>query len=165
MDDCFILPKLFYSQQKLWYCKNPENSHIRKHCYYNPNIWTIWAASWQNQQNYLCAQQRLRSAWHLPSLIRVFAVRTKKHLVLSYPLSTQRRLWSDWAIAQAILSLRCAHRSFCWFCHAVAHMVLPKSNASVRCWWNGKHCWPWSVWFGSTFFSPDLSVPKIGWLW
>ena len=42
----------------------------------------IWAATWQNQQNG-CA----------PSLIRVFAVRMKKHLVLSYALSVQRRLW------------------------------------------------------------------------
>ena len=37
---------------------------------------------------------------HLPSLIRVFAVRMKKLWVLSYPLSAQRRLWSDWADAQ-----------------------------------------------------------------
>ena len=29
---------------------------------------------------------------HLPSLIRVFAVRMEKALVLSYPLSRQRRL-------------------------------------------------------------------------
>ena len=34
---------------------------------------------------------------HPPSLIRVFAVRMKKHWVLSYPLSAQQRLWSDWA--------------------------------------------------------------------
>ena len=34
---------------------------------------------------------------HLPSLIRVFAVRMKKAWVLSYPLSAQRRLWSNWA--------------------------------------------------------------------
>ena len=40
-----------------------------------------------------------------PSLIRVFAVRMKKPWFLSYPLSTQRRLWSDWV------------QSFCWFCH------------------------------------------------
>ena len=33
---------------------------------------------------------------HPPSLIRVFAVRLKKAWVLSYPLSTQQRLWSDW---------------------------------------------------------------------
>ena len=52
---------------------------------------------------------------HPPSLIRVFTVHKKKASVLSYPLSAQQRLWSDWADAQANLSLRCAHRSFCWF--------------------------------------------------
>ena len=41
----------------------------------------------------MCAQLRLRSVW--ASLIRVFAVRIKKASVLSYPLSAQRRLWSD----------------------------------------------------------------------
>ena len=35
-----------------------------------------------------------------PSLIRVFSVRMKKAWVLSYPLSAQRRLWSDWADVQ-----------------------------------------------------------------
>ena len=33
---------------------------------------------------------------HPPSLISVFVVRMKKAWVLSYPLSGQRRLWSDW---------------------------------------------------------------------
>ena len=46
---------------------------------------------------------------HPRSLIRVFAVRMKKAWTLSYPLSAQRRLWSDWADAQADLSLRWAH--------------------------------------------------------
>ena len=41
--------------------------------------------------------------------IRVFAVRMKKPCVLSYPLSAQQILWSDWADAQADLSLRWAH--------------------------------------------------------
>ena len=36
---------------------------------------------------------------HPPSLIRVFAIRLKKTWILSYPLSAQRRLWSDWADA------------------------------------------------------------------
>ena len=45
-----------------------------------------------------------------------FAVRTKKPWVLGYPLSAQRRLWSDWA--ESSLG---AH-SFCWFCHVVAHI-------------------------------------------
>ena len=57
-------------------------------------------------------------------LIRVFAVRMKKHGVFSYPLSSQWRLWPDWADAQADLSLRWAHISFCWFFHAAAHLTL-----------------------------------------
>ena len=52
---------------------------------------------------------------HPPSLIRVFTVRMKKTWVLSYPLSAQRRLWSDWADAQADLSLRWAHSHFVGF--------------------------------------------------
>ena len=57
---------------------------------------------------------------HLPNLIQVFAVRMKKTWVLSYPLSTQQRLWSDWADAMADPSLRWV-QSFCWFCHEMAH--------------------------------------------
>ena len=60
---------------------------------------------------------------HPPSLIGVFAVRIKKAWILSYLLSAQRRLWSDWADAQADLSLRCAHMPFCWFCHALSHIL------------------------------------------
>ena len=59
---------------------------------------------------------------HLPSLIRVFAVRMMKAWTLSYPLSAQRRLWSDWADAMADLSLRWAHMPFCWFCHEAARL-------------------------------------------
>ena len=44
---------------------------------------------------------------HTPSPIRVFAVCIKKAWVFSYPSSTQRRLGSDWADAQADLCL-------CW---------------------------------------------------
>ena len=53
--------------------------------------------------------------WHPPSLIRVFAVCMKKAWVLSYPLSGQRRLWSDRADAQAELSLRWAPCHFVGF--------------------------------------------------
>ena len=45
----------------------------------------------------------------------VFAVRMKKAWALSYPLSAQRRLWSDWADAQADLSLCWAHIHFVGF--------------------------------------------------
>ena len=56
---------------------------------------------------------------HPPSLIGVFAVRMKKAWVLSYPLSAQGILWSDWAdaqpSAQADLSLGWAHSQFVGF--------------------------------------------------
>ena len=61
---------------------------------------------------------------HPPSLIRVFAVRLKKAWILSYPLSAQRRLWSDWTDAQADLSLLLAHMPFCWSCHDAALICL-----------------------------------------
>ena len=67
---------------------------------------------------------------HPPSLIRVFAVRMNKHWILSYPLSALRRLYLDLADAQADLSLRWAQRTFCWFCHEVAH--IPKVHPYLR---------------------------------
>ena len=52
---------------------------------------------------------------HSHILIRVFTVCSKKASVLSYPLRAQRRLWSDWADAQAGPSLRWAHSHFVGF--------------------------------------------------
>ena len=77
----------------------------------------IWATSWQNQQND-CAQQRLRSAW-------AFAQSDQSSLVAKDPsfLHADREDWSDWADAQADLSLRWVHMPFCWFCHEAALMV------------------------------------------
>ena len=58
-----------------------------------------------------------------------------------FSLSTWRKLgslatqwahsedWSDWADAQADLSLRWAH-SFCWFCHVAAH-IFSSSNFRI----------------------------------
>ena len=51
---------------------------------------------------------------HPPSLIGVCV---KQAWVLRYFLSTQQRLWSDWADAQADLSLRWAHIHFIGFFH------------------------------------------------
>ena len=61
---------------------------------------------------------------HSPSLIRVFPVRTKKDWVLRYPKRALQRLWSDWSGAQADLSLRWVHRSFCWFYHEAAQVFI-----------------------------------------
>ena len=82
----------------------------------------LWAVSWQNQQNGMCTQRDSDQPGHSPSLISgirpvwsVFPVRMKKAWVLSYPLSAQQRLWSDWADAQADLIF--------WFCHDAAHIL------------------------------------------
>ena len=45
----------------------------------------------------------------------VFTVRMKKAWVLNYLFSAQWRIWSDWADAQADLSLRWAHNHFVGF--------------------------------------------------
>ena len=79
---------------------------------------------------WVCAQW-----WEISLGIRpvwsVFFVRMKKPWVHSYPLSAQRRLWSDWADAQADLSSLGEH-SFCWFCHVAAHYIL-KISISFHC--------------------------------
>ena len=83
----------------------------------------IWAASWQSNKMACSPSEDSDQPGHAPSLVRVFAVRVKKTWVLSYPLSAQRRLWSDLADAQADLCLRWAHMPLCWFCHEAAHIT------------------------------------------
>ena len=74
------------------------------------------AATWQNQQSDCAPSEDSDQPGHPPSLIiRVFAVCMKKAWVLSYTWSPQRRLWSDWADAQADLSLHWAHTHFVGF--------------------------------------------------
>ena len=79
-----------------------------------------WAGARQNQQNDICALQRLRSAW----------ASTQSNKLLRCALNgskvspcEQRRLRSDWADAKADLSLRLAHRSFWCFCRVAAHLL------------------------------------------
>ena len=98
-----------------------ENAY-RCHPSYNLKRWILdgkrknkLAASWQNQQCGCAPSEDSDQPEHPPSLIRVFAVRMKKAWALIYPLSAQRRLWSDWADAQADLSLRWAHTVFVGF--------------------------------------------------
>ena len=63
---------------------------------------------------------------HPLSLIKDFIARLNKGGVLSYPKSARRRLRSNWADAQADLSLCWEHSPFCWFCRAQAQMMLIK---------------------------------------
>ena len=92
-------------------------------------LWNIWAASWQNQQSECAPSEDSDQPGHPPSLIRVFAFHMKKAWTLSYPVSAQRRLWSDWADAQADLSLRWVHMPLCWFCHEVGE----RGGSVVEC--------------------------------
>ena len=84
---------------------------------------------------------------HPPSLIRVSAVRMNKHWALNYILSAQWRLWSDWADAQADLSLRWPHMSFCWFCRAavlscgVSFMLFHDRSNNLTLWMESQFLW------------------------
>ena len=72
----------------------------------------------------------------------VFTVHMTTPYVLSYLLSTQQRLWSDWMDVQADLSLRWAHMPFCWFCHEAAHLLTePISYIVVVEWANEQQYW------------------------
>ena len=98
-------------------------------CYVMLDIMSLWAKTWQNQQNECAPSKDSDQPGHPPSLTRVFAVRMKKPWVISHPLSAQRRLWSDWADAQADLSLRWAHTHFVgfvmsWLLWLISHISL-----------------------------------------
>ena len=89
----------------------------------------IWAASWQNQQNDCVLSEYCDQTWQMPRLIGVFALRMKKAWALSYPLSAQRRLWSDWVgfvtrrlIYNVLLLLRC-HGTGIHILHLYRHNV------------------------------------------
>ena len=97
-------------------------SGTREHLNVIFSHWALWktrkqkfAATWQNQQNGCAPSEDSDQPGHPPSLIRVFAVRMEKAWVLSYTLSAQRRLWSDWADAQTDLRLRLAYTHFVGF--------------------------------------------------
>ena len=85
-----------------------------------------WTASWQNQQNDYAPSNDSDQPKHLPSLIRVFTVCSMGSSGTKLSSCGQRRLWSDWADAQADLSLRWAHMPFVGFviCHVAAQLFV-----------------------------------------
>ena len=76
------------------------------------------------------------------SVWSVFTVGMKRAWVLSYPLSAQRRLWSDWADAQADLSLRWALSHFVGF--VMLRLISMPGSARVSRQWrvSGEGCTP-----------------------
>ena len=115
-----------------------------------------WAATWQIQQNECAPSVDSDQPGHPPSLIRFFAVRMKKAWVLSYPLSAQRRLWSDWADAQAELSLRWAHSHFVGF--VMSRLICIFCNLLSCVLWNLS--WHHKFWFGRIYISKNVLIPN-----
>ena len=74
------------------------NQHVN-YFYISPKYHDIYELR-QNQQCGCVPSEDWDQPAHLPSLIRVFAVRMKKPRALSYLLSAQQKLWSDWRDAQ-----------------------------------------------------------------
>ena len=120
-----------------------------------------WATSWQNQQNGMCTQRRLRSAW------------VKKAWVLSYPLSAQRRLlirlggypgWSASSLAApAILLVLSWGGSIMKRCRHMANSVYPVRSDSLL-WVYTLHCLPQHVseYLGSSqVATPDYQMRQL----
>ena len=87
----------------------------------------IWATAWQNIQKDLHPMEDSDQPGHPPGLTRVFAVRSMGSQGPKAPSCGQQRLLITLADAQADMSLRWMHRSFCWFCRAPAHFS-PESS-------------------------------------
>ena len=81
---------------------------------------------------------------HPPSRIKVFAVCLKKARILSYPLSAQRRLWSDWADGFVTMRLK-------WWLdqHRFSSILSQSRTQNYDClrvsvhwsWWSSGHHW------------------------
>ena len=138
-----------YEQSNRKYAKTKVSSYAQTYVHHDTLFWWIfclfpkektnnlfgiifpeWVRKWISNDmspnmtkptKWVCAQRKLRSAW-ASDLNRVFAVRIEKAWVLTYPLSAQQRLWSDWADAQADLILRWAHTHFVGF--VISRLIL-----------------------------------------
>ena len=68
-----------------------------------------WAASWQNQQNGMCAQWRLRLACASAQSDRSLRCPHEESSGPWLPIECTAKTWSDWVDTQADPSLRWAH--------------------------------------------------------
>ena len=80
----------------------------------------------------MCAQRRLislgiRRVWSESSLCAQLVAKNPSFF------HADSEDWSDWADAQADLSLRWAHMSFCWFCHEAAQFQLSAQWVRTYC--------------------------------
>ena len=109
-------------------CSTPQGAFIRIK---TVSVSLFWSVTMKNDMlepphdktnKMTCAQRRLRSIWASAQSHQSSLSAWRSIGPLNYQLSAQWRLWSDWADAQADLSLRWAHMSFCWFRRAAAQL-------------------------------------------
>ena len=93
--------------------------------------WSKQVEMQHNKTNKMTCAQRRHINLGIPPVWSVFSVRIKKHWVLCYQLSAKQRLRSDWADAQADLSLCWVHRSFRWFFHATAQFAFLEREPNI----------------------------------
>ena len=80
-----------------------------------------WATTWQNKQCGCAPSEDSNQPGHLPSLIRVFAVRMKKVCLVPIKRTAKTLIrlggcpgWSESSLGA---------QSLCWFCHVAAHLL------------------------------------------
>ena len=109
--------------------------------------------------------------WHVRQvktqiILGIHPVWSEKSWVRDYPLSVQRRLWSDWANAQADLRLRRAHVSFCLFCLAPVQLLcFPVAQNQHRHFLRSLFSKIGFVPLFTTFLYLSSLVPWNKWLW
>ena len=77
-----------------------------------------------DQQNDLCAQQRLRSAWASAQSDQSLRCPPEGSFGPQLPIEHTAKTLIRGSHAQADLNLRWAHRSFCWFCHEAGYVKI-----------------------------------------
>ena len=93
--------------------------------------------------------QGIRRVWSEPSLCAQWVAKDPRFL------RADSGDWSDWADAQADLSLCWAHMSFCWVCHEVAHMSVSCKTDTIHCWFH------WPLQFIGQLINADCSVNTV----
>ena len=107
------IPDCLTNTNEYWPIYLDYEHYIQKHRKHD----TIWATTWQNQQNECTPSKDSDQPGHPPSLIRVFAVRSMGSEGPQLSSCGQQRLGSDWADAQADLSRR-------WACTQISSVIL-----------------------------------------
>ena len=103
------------------------DTNLGKQCSWSSLIRVYMSRNMTKPTKWLCAQQRLRSAWASAQFDQSLCCPHEESLGPYLPVSAQQRLRSDWADAQADLSLRWAH----------AHLLV------LSC--RGSHCLPFHL--------------------